>query len=251
MSAGNPCGVAADDTRLDPSTQQDCASLSHPGVTLDAGVRVGRWTILSKSEPLYRRRLPAFLCRCDCGTDRSIPAQTLRRGESQSCGCLKRELSKARNLIDLSGKTFGRLKVVEMAGHDRRPKWHCVCACGAECIVAGESLRGGITQSCGCLWRERVIEANSFKAKDVPLYGAAHARVVKAKGKATSHTCVDCDVQAAEWSYNHTDPNELESTSRDVHCKYSADPAHYSPRCVSCHRKFDRRWSTDVGAEEQ
>lgn len=33
MTAGNPCGVAADDTRLDPSTQQDCTELGHPGVT--------------------------------------------------------------------------------------------------------------------------------------------------------------------------------------------------------------------------
>lgn len=36
MTAGNPCGVAADDTRLDPSTQQDCTELGHPGVTFNS-----------------------------------------------------------------------------------------------------------------------------------------------------------------------------------------------------------------------
>lgn len=54
-------------------------------------------------------------------------------------------------LIDLTGKKFGRLFVVNRAdsmnGHVR---WLCKCDCGKECIVHGSSLKSGNTTSCGC-----------------------------------------------------------------------------------------------------
>ena len=58
-------------------------------------------------------------------------------------------------LIDLTGKKFGRLTVIERAvenGPKGQPKWRCNCGCGSVCIVDGASLRNGVTKSCGC-WR--------------------------------------------------------------------------------------------------
>lgn len=65
-----------------------------------------------------------------------------------------------RGLIDLTGRRFGRLTVLERDGTytldsgDCNPTWHCRCDCGAECIVMGRNLRMGSTRSCGCLRRE-------------------------------------------------------------------------------------------------
>lgn len=58
--------------------------------------------------------------------------------------------------INLSGKTFGRLKVVSFFGKDKhnRALWNCVCKCGAEVIAIGERLRKGEKKSCGCLKKE-------------------------------------------------------------------------------------------------
>lgn len=56
-------------------------------------------------------------------------------------------------LIDLTGKRFGKLSVIERAKeniHDR-PAWVCKCDCGKTAIVFGTSLRNGNTKSCGCL----------------------------------------------------------------------------------------------------
>lgn len=66
-------------------------------------------------------------------------------------------------LIDLTGKRFGRLTVVARNGTSsrRQPKWLCRCECGTETTVFGGALRGGHTQSCGCLQRERASQANS------------------------------------------------------------------------------------------
>lgn len=37
-----------------------------------------------------------MICRCDCGTERAVSTVSLRRGVSQSCGCLRGELGLAR-----------------------------------------------------------------------------------------------------------------------------------------------------------
>jgi hypothetical protein len=68
---------------------------------------------------------------------------------------------------DLNGQKFGRLTVVCAAGrvprkHGSRIKqviqWKCQCECGAITFLISEVLTRGNTQSCGCLYREKVCE---------------------------------------------------------------------------------------------
>lgn len=56
------------------------------------------------------------------------------------------------NRIDLTGKRFGRLTVIEYAG---KSKWLCKCDCGTVKAMSGEGLRKKGVQSCGCLCKER------------------------------------------------------------------------------------------------
>ena len=65
-------------------------------------------------------------------------------------------------LIDLTGKNFGKLIVVERAGVTKNgnPTWLCKCECGNEAVVSGDSLRSGHTKSCGCLSRRLSGERN-------------------------------------------------------------------------------------------
>jgi hypothetical protein len=65
---------------------------------------------------------------------------------------------------DLTGQKFGRLVVVGRApdGTDYNQRWHCVCECGANRIVFRHSLTTGVTQSCGCLHRERMTRHGMF-----------------------------------------------------------------------------------------
>lgn len=59
-------------------------------------------------------------------------------------------------LIDLTGQRFGKLTVLERAEDHvspngrRYPMWRCICDCGNETVVNGQSLRRGETKSCGC-----------------------------------------------------------------------------------------------------
>lgn len=73
------------------------------------------------------------------------------------------------------------------------------------------------------------------KPQEVVEYRAAHVRL----GKAREHTCVDCEGPASEWSLNH-DADALVSNDKYTMGKeYSLNPEDYSPRCRSCHRKYD------------
>ena len=59
-------------------------------------------------------------------------------------------------LVDLTGRTYGRLTVLGRAGSDRHggALWLCHCDCGEQSVVRGNSLQSDKTHSCGCLSRE-------------------------------------------------------------------------------------------------
>ena len=61
-------------------------------------------------------------------------------------------------MIDLTGKKYGRLRVVCFAGtnSDRRSTWECICDCGNRGVFVGRRLRIGKTSSCGCYQKESV-----------------------------------------------------------------------------------------------
>lgn len=56
--------------------------------------------------------------------------------------------------IDITGKTFGKLTVVEFhdyVGTPKRAMWLCKCKCGNNKITGGNDLIRGMVASCGCL----------------------------------------------------------------------------------------------------
>lgn len=58
-------------------------------------------------------------------------------------------------LIDLTGKRFGKLIVIEQTGSQHSHiLWKCKCDCGNESVILGLSLRWGRTKSCGCLHKD-------------------------------------------------------------------------------------------------
>ena len=52
--------------------------------------------------------------------------------------------------IDLTGRTFGDWTVKSISRSSGRPsRWNCVCTCGTERTVIGDTLRLGTSKSCG------------------------------------------------------------------------------------------------------
>lgn len=60
-----------------------------------------------------------------------------------------------RKFIDLTGKRFGKLTVLERVENTNpQIRWKCKCDCGTEKTIQGGHLRSGHTSSCGCSWYE-------------------------------------------------------------------------------------------------
>lgn len=115
------------------------------------GRRFGRWTVLKHEATNNKKTM--FLCRCDCGTERLVPSQDLQNGSSQSCGCLRSELTSERMAADLTNQRFGKLIAIESVGSDQHRKriWKCQCDCGNVIYAEASSLISGNSASCGCL----------------------------------------------------------------------------------------------------
>lgn len=130
------------------------------GTALDlTNQKFGRLTALRKTNK-RQNNLVIWECECECGQLCEVNSSNLRRGKVKSCGCLKKESDKKPkgNVINMIGKTFGHLTVVERDGSDGRgeAKWLCKCDCGNSTIsVLGSNLRTGHTISCGCERRSK------------------------------------------------------------------------------------------------
>lgn len=94
------CEVCGKTCKAKPSKAVDtrfCSKACQQTVyEIAPGTRFGRWTVIQfdrwAPRPKYGQN-PLYLCRCDCGTERSVMRRSLMTGRSQSCGCYHREVS--------------------------------------------------------------------------------------------------------------------------------------------------------------
>jgi len=117
-----------------------------------SGQRFGKLLVLSLARCKKTLRT-AWLCKCDCGTEKVILSQNLRGKKTSSCGCgnglatserLEKKLRK--------GARFGKLKVIKKYGQNRWGSflYDCKCDCGKIHRTKSANLRSGKTRSCGC-----------------------------------------------------------------------------------------------------
>ena len=114
------------------------------------GMRFGNLIV----EKLIRRdehSISYWDCRCDCGNHRIVSRKELVSGKVISCGCKNKT-----TFMDLTGKKFGKLLVLSFGYKERQPNgkfkyyWKCKCDCGNTKYIIGNSLRRGLTKTCGC-----------------------------------------------------------------------------------------------------
>lgn len=125
------------------------------------------WTVLQEAEP-NKHGQTQWLCKCKCGTVRTITTGSLRSGKSKSCGCYKSEI----NTNHLAGKRFGRLTPIKVVGKNQRANvWECKCDCGNIINVKSTSLMNGTTTSCGCKMKEyqekRAVDFTGTSTSDI------------------------------------------------------------------------------------
>lgn len=123
------------------------------------GKQFGKLTVVKRLESRITKegkKQAQWLCHCACGNDIIAITAKLKSGHTKSCGCLRSE--NASKHIDLVGKKFGRLTVIEYIPLDKRIKpsymWLCKCECGNFKALSTNNLTSGKVLSCGCYNRE-------------------------------------------------------------------------------------------------
>ncbi len=116
--------------------------------------RFGFWIVL-KQEDKSKSGQTQWLCQCECGIKKTVTSNSLRSGNSTSCGC-----NHSTNLI---GKKFGCLSVLDTDYSKGRKYWLCKCDCGEKIITSTQKLNDKRITSCGCK-----IECDDDQYEDLP-----------------------------------------------------------------------------------
>lgn len=127
--------------------------------------------------------------------------------------CLRRcgipSKKKRKVTIDHAGQRFGRLTVVEQVDRgNRAAKWRCRCDCGKETVVAGSTLREGLTRSCGCYRRDLMYNGYG------ELSGSYWTRVIR--GAKSRNLAVEVTIQQA-WELFLSQDGKCALTGQPIH----------------------------------
>ena len=135
------------------------------------GKQFGRLTVIERDfDKKDKSRQAWWKCKCSCGKEISVRSHCLISGNTQSCGCYRKEQQykgiinsekvkqhcqemAKKNKINLLNLKFGKLTVIEETdvSKNKVPVWKCQCECGNICYVTSDCLLRGYTKSCGCL----------------------------------------------------------------------------------------------------
>lgn len=120
------------------------------------GLKFGHLTVTDKLGTIVKNngnKVIEWRCRCDCGNLTTAKTTDLTQRKKQSCGCTRFQ----RSYNDLTGMKFGKLTVIKRiedkitSSGRKRMLYNCICDCGNECNVYGESLMSNNAKSCGCI----------------------------------------------------------------------------------------------------
>jgi len=104
--------------------------------------------------------------------------------------------NRAHNFIDLTGRVFGNLTVMRLAGRNQHGRllWECRCDCGNTAVYKSYKLTSGIRISCGCrcavirthglcrtpeykIWKGMIKRCENQRCKEYKDYGGRGIKV--------------------------------------------------------------------------
>ena len=150
------------------------------------------------------KRRAVWLFRCDCGTEKEIPATQVKHGGTRSCGCKIKEHMATLRKQDITGQVFGRLTAIrptEERDSNGSVIWELSCECGNTTYKTINTLKTGKVLSCGCLYKQTRSDTVKYR-KDL-VAGTSISNIVVSKrvrrNNTSGHTGVWHDKKRERW----------------------------------------------------
>lgn len=146
-------------TALIQGTSKACSRACQDNIV---NQRFGKWVVLKKD----KSRRGYYICKCDCGTVRSVRGISLKNQQTKSCGCnkntafgvRKNTIEKYKNYI---GTKINDIEILSINSNNRT--YNCKCFCGKEFQAECFDLISGNTQSCGCKRKDTLKQLQENK----------------------------------------------------------------------------------------
>ena len=99
----------------------------------------GKLTVIERVfDSNYKGHQTLWKCKCECGNETIVGKDSLKKGQTKSCGCFRKEKAKEimkqnriDNIIDETGNIYGKLTVLYQVpkNHPTRAgvMWQCKC----------------------------------------------------------------------------------------------------------------------------
>lgn len=110
----------------------------------------GRLRVLGRA-PNDRHNKSRWFCVCSCGSFVVVGGAGLKKGDTTSCGCFRRDTAGDACRINLEGRSWGKLTIGKLVNVQRRKKWEVYCSCGNVTYLASKDCTPNRYTSCGCL----------------------------------------------------------------------------------------------------
>ena len=218
------------------------------------GQKFGNLLVESKNNDIKSNN-SMWNCVCECGNRIVVSSHFLTSGKKTCC----KECNIPYKSKELLGKKFGRITVLKSIGKEnKKVKWLCKCDCGNECTAFTTDLKSGKKKSCGCLKKERTIEASKT-------HGLSKERIHK-EWRGILHRCKNpsashyenyggrgitvCDewkedfMAFYEWSMQNGYADNLTLDRKDNDKGYSPDNCRWVTHMENCHNRGVRKDSS-------
>lgn len=152
------CGNEATRPRFELTSGRSTRCNNHRKADL-VGKSYGMLTVLEQHGSDTRGQA-MWKCLCSCGNTTLSTTGRLQSGNTQSCGCAKRDAldsSRSARVISLEGTTSGLLTYLsedvptKRADGTNRRRIRALCGCGKTATVPAQTYIDGTARSCGCL----------------------------------------------------------------------------------------------------
>lgn len=81
---------------------------------VQAGSQFGQLTLLEQIGVSSKHKKPYWMVQCVCGTKKVIRLESMKKGSSTSCGCMRKNKAKPREVVEIRDRTLVR-RINELA----------------------------------------------------------------------------------------------------------------------------------------